>query len=60
MKPGLEGKVVARFLDGKVNMSGNKVALCSYPRSGNSLTRKLLEQITGIATGCESKCDVLL
>jgi hypothetical protein len=41
-------------------MTGNKVALCSYPRSGNSLTRKLLEQVTGVATGCESKSDITI
>ena len=57
---GMGGKITARLLDGKVNMSGNKIALCSFPRSGNSLTRKLLEQITGVATGCESKSDLLL
>ena len=56
----MEGKITARLLDGKVKMSGNKIALCSFPRSGNSLTRKLLEQITGVATGCEAKSDLSL
>ena len=60
IRTGLGGKITARFLDGEVDMQGNKVALCSYPRSGNSLTRKLLEQISGIATGCESKSDLTL
>jgi hypothetical protein len=29
----------------------NKINFTSYPRSGNSLTRKYLEDITGIITG---------
>lgn len=39
------------FLDGKVNMEGNRVALASFPRSGNSFLRRFLEQITGVTTG---------
>lgn len=41
-------------------MTGNRVALCSFPRAGNSLTRSYLERITGIATGSESKSDLTL
>ena len=49
-----------RFLDGLVDMTGNKVALTSYPRAGNSLTRSYLEKITGITTGSEAKSDLTL
>jgi hypothetical protein len=49
-----------RFLDGKIDMTGNKVALCSYPRSGNSFTRSYLEKITGITTGGEAYSDPTL
>lgn len=49
-----------RLLDGKVDMTGNRVALSSYPRAGNSLTRSYLEKITGITTGSEAKSDVTL
>ena len=47
-----------RFLDGKVDMSGNKVAFCSYPRSGNSFLRNYLETITGIATGSDIYIEI--
>ena len=43
-----------QFLDCKDSMQGNRVALASYPRSGNSLSRKILEGITGIYTGSDS------
>jgi len=42
-----------KFLDSKVNMSGNRVAFASYPRSGNSFLRKMIEQITGVFTGSD-------
>jgi hypothetical protein len=38
-----------RFLDGKKLQT--KIAFCTFPRSGNSLMRRLLETATGIATG---------
>jgi hypothetical protein len=38
-----------RFLDGKPLKT--KIAFCTFPRSGNSLMRRLLETATGIATG---------
>lgn len=41
-------------------MTGNKVALTSYPRAGNSLTRSYLEKISGITTGSEAKNDLML
>ena len=40
-----------------MDMSGNKVALTSFPRSGNSLMKKYLEQITGVTTGNERYRD---
>ena len=33
---------------------GERVALASYPRSGNSLLRKLVEQATGVITGADT------
>lgn len=33
------------------------IALVSYPRSGNSLMRGLLEKVTGIYTGCDTRPD---
>lgn len=32
------------------------VALTSYPRSGNTMVRKMLERLTGVYTG--SDCDL--
>lgn len=40
-----------RFLDGEVPLTSQKVAYCTYPRSGNSYLRRVLEQCTGISTG---------
>jgi len=39
-----------RFLDGE-SISPQKVALNTYPRSGNTLARKFIENISGIYTG---------
>ncbi|TYZ64212.1 hypothetical protein PybrP1_011497 [[Pythium] brassicae (nom. inval.)] len=36
---------------------GERVAIVSYPRSGNSLMRGLLEKITGVYTGCDTRPD---
>ena len=38
-----------KFLDGE--KLPTKIAFCTFPRSGNSFLRKLLEQTTGISTG---------
>ena len=38
-----------KFLDGEVLPS--KIAFNTFPRSGNSFLRRLLEQVTGISTG---------
>jgi len=35
----------------------DKIALASYPRSGNSLLRRILENMTGTATGSDSRPD---
>ena len=40
------------FLDGQPNKS-NKVALASFPRSGNTFLRKYCEMLTGIHTGSD-------
>lgn len=42
-----------KFLDNKVNMTGNKVALATYPRTGNSFLRKIVESISGVYTGAD-------
>ena len=34
---------------------GERIALASYPRSGNTMVRKLLEEITGIFTGSDTR-----
>ncbi|RLN92746.1 hypothetical protein BBJ28_00004294 [Nothophytophthora sp. Chile5] len=36
---------------------GERVAIVSYPRSGNSLMRGLLEKVTGVYTGCDTRPD---
>jgi len=38
-----------KFLDGEPLPS--KIAFNTFPRSGNSFLRRLLEQVTGISTG---------
>lgn len=39
-----------RFLDGG-DLNGEKIAFNTFPRSGNSFLRRLVEQATGITTG---------
>jgi len=43
----------ARFLLESESM-GEKVALASYPRSGNSLLRSLIERMSGVVTGSDT------
>ncbi|TDH73416.1 hypothetical protein CCR75_009237 [Bremia lactucae] len=38
-------------------LDGERVAIVSYPRCGNSLMRGLLEDITGVYTGCDTRPD---
>lgn len=40
-----------RVLDQQDSLTNEKVAVCSFPRSGNSFLRRLMETCTGIATG---------
>lgn len=44
-----------RFLDKSVSMREHGVAFNSYPRSGNTLLRVYLEQVTGITTGSNAR-----
>jgi hypothetical protein len=44
----------ARFLSAGEG-SGPTIVLASYPRSGNSLLRKVLEHITGVITGSDTR-----
>jgi len=46
-----------RFLDGEANKS-QKVAFCSFPRSGNTFMRRTLELLTGITTGADCTFDI--
>jgi len=41
------------FLNGKVDMTGNRIAMQSFARSGNTFLRRYLEQITGVYTGAD-------
>jgi len=47
-----------RFLDRTVDMNGNIISFCSFPRSGNSMLRKYLEGITGIDTGSDHWIEI--
>ena len=40
-----------RFLDAKVDMTGNRVGFLSFARTGNTMTRNLIESISGVFTG---------
>jgi len=43
------------FLDNThKTLDGNKIAVNSFPRSGNTLARGLIEKVTGLATGSTS------
>lgn len=39
---------------------GDRVALASFPRTGNSMLRKFLEQITGVFTGSDMSLDLTI
>ncbi len=49
-----------KFLDEQTPMDGNRVAFTSYPRSGNSFLRKILEQVTGVFTGSDLSLDQVI
>lgn len=40
-----------KMLDATVDLSGNRISFASFPRTGNTLLRTLIEQCTGIYTG---------
>lgn len=40
-----------RFLDQEESTADDKIGICSFPRSGNSFLRRLMETCSGIATG---------
>lgn len=42
-----------KFLDSKVDLTGQRIAFASFPRSGNSFFRKMIETITGVFTGSD-------
>ena len=46
-----------RFLDGAQNKT-QKVAFCSFPRSGNTFFRKYVELLSGIQTGADNTLHV--
>jgi hypothetical protein len=54
-----DGKL--RYLDGSRNR-GNKIALSSFPRSGNTFMRKYTDLLTGVHTGsdCTLHVNVML
>ena len=51
----------AKYLNSKsdvtVETMGEVVSYLSYPRCGNSFLRKYLQNITGIATGCDMSLE---
>ena len=49
-----------KFLDRKLDLIGDRVALSSFPRTGNSFLRKILEQITGVFTGSDMHLNMTL
>lgn len=48
-----------RFLDG-TDITGQQIAFQSYPRSGNSFLRRVLELISGVYTGSDQRINVTL
>lgn len=49
-----------KFLDRKSDLIGNRVALATFPRTGNSFLRKILEQITGVFTGSDMSLNLTI
>jgi hypothetical protein len=49
----------SKFLDG-ADLSGFKIAYATFPRTGNTLLRKYIEEITGVATGADMSLDLTL
>ena len=46
-----------RFLDGQP-IKSNKIAFCSFPRSGNTFLRRYMEMLTGVTTGADNTLHV--
>jgi len=46
-----------RFLSGEHPLGSFKTSLLSFPRTGNSMTRKLIEDILGVVTGSDMTVD---
>lgn len=44
-----------RFLDAAEDLSGDRVAFISHPRTGNTMTRKYVESVTGIYSGSDNE-----
>jgi len=42
-----------RFLDASETLEGDRIAFLSFPRTGNTMTRKYIESVTGIFTGSD-------
>ena len=42
-----------KFLDAKTDLTGDRIAMQSFVRSGNTFLRKYLEEITGVFTGAD-------
>jgi hypothetical protein len=49
-----------RFLDNSASMEGLRTAFVSFPRSGNSFLRRLIEVTTGMVTGSDHKLELIL
>lgn len=42
-----------KMLDSKVDLTGNRIAFASFPRTGNTMLKTLIEECTGILTGSD-------
>ena len=42
-----------KFLDGMTDLTGERTAMQSFVRSGNTFLRRYLEQVTGVFTGAD-------
>jgi len=49
-----------RFLIGDKDLGHWKTSFCSFPRTGNSMMRKYMEEITGVITGSDMNLVVTL
>jgi hypothetical protein len=47
-----------RFFDGKSDLTGHRICFSTFPRTGNTMTRKTIETVCGIYSG--SDMDVRL